>query len=98
MVRSIRAAEPSLGSIHHGATTSESAMLKFRRSLFVVADVKAGELFTEENVRSIRPAHGLHPRPLPDVLGRKATREIRRGTPLEWDMVANSPTSAREIA
>jgi N-acetylneuraminate synthase len=70
-------------------------MLKFRRSLFVVADVKAGELFTDNNVRSIRPADGLHPRHLPDVLGRKAAREIFRGTPLQWDMVVDSPASSR---
>jgi pseudaminic acid synthase len=100
MVSAIRTAERSLGSIHYGATPSELGMLKFRRSLFIVADVKAGEMFTEKNVRSIRPGHGLHPRHLPDVLGRKATREVRGGTPLQWDMVADPPISSqsREIA
>jgi pseudaminic acid synthase len=98
MVRAIRNAERSLGSIHYGASPSELAMLKFRRSLFVVADVKAGETFTEKNVRSIRPAHGLHPRHLPEVLGRKAAREVCSGTPLKWEMVVDAPASAREIA
>ena len=98
MVHAIRSVERSLGSIHYGATPSELAMLKFRRSLFVVADVKAGETFTEKNVRSIRPAHGLHPRHLPAVLGRKAAREVCSGTPLKWEMVADAPASAREIA
>jgi N-acetylneuraminate synthase len=100
MVSAIRKAERSLGSIHYGATPSELAMLKFRRSLFIVADVKAGEMFTEKNVRSIRPAHGLHPRHLPDVLGRKAIREVCRGTPLTWNMIADPPfgPSPRERA
>jgi N-acetylneuraminate synthase len=95
MVDAIRIAERSLASIHYGATPSEVAMLKFRRSLFVVADVKAGETFTEKNVRSIRPSHGLHPRHLTDVLGRTAAREVCRGTPLMWDMIAEAPASAQ---
>ena len=89
MVQAIRKAERSLGSIYYGTTPGEVAMLKFRRSLFIVADVTAGETFTENNVRSIRPAHGLHPRFLPEVLGRKATRALGRGTPLTWDMVVD---------
>jgi|ERR1700733_8621504 len=95
MVKTIRAAERSLGSIHYGATPGEQAMLKFRRSLFIVADIKAGETFTEKNVRSIRPAHGLHPRHLQDVLGHKATRDVSSGTPLQWDMIAASRVSVK---
>ena len=87
MVNAIRTVERSLGSIHYGPGPSELAMLKFRRSLFVVADIKSGEVFSEKNVRSIRPADGLHPRHLAEVLGRKAAREIRRGTPFQWDMI-----------
>ena len=94
MVNAIRTVERSLGSIHYGPAPSELAMLKFRRSLFIVADVKAGEIFTERNVRSIRPADGLHPRHLPEVLGRKAAHEIRCGTPLQWDMIADPPASS----
>jgi pseudaminic acid synthase len=59
----------------------------FRRSLFVVEDVRRGEEFTAHNVRSIRPAHGLHTRHLPEVLGKRASRDIVRGTPLDWDLV-----------
>jgi sialic acid synthase SpsE len=70
-------------------------MLKFRRSLFIVADVKAGETLTEKNVRSIRPAHGLHPRHLIEVLGRQATRDVRSGTPLQWDMIVGPPSATQ---
>ena len=60
----------------------------FRRSLFVVKDVKAGEAFTPDNVRSIRPGHGLHTRYLEQIIGRHATHDIGRGTPLAWEHLA----------
>jgi sialic acid synthase SpsE len=53
----------------------------------VVKDMKAGEEFTEENVRSIRPGYGLHTRYLADVLGRKAKKDIKKGTPLNWKLI-----------
>jgi pseudaminic acid synthase len=87
MVEAVRIAEQSLGEIHYGASDAEAASRIFRRSLFVVEDVKAGEPFTARNVRSIRPAHGLHTRHLAEVLGRRATRDIERGTPLSWDLI-----------
>jgi len=77
----------ALGGVSYTVTDAERGNLVFRRSLFVVADVEAGESFTEDNVRSIRPGHGIAPRHLPDVLGRRAARAIRRGTPLTWDLV-----------
>nr|WP_205703867.1 pseudaminic acid synthase [Candidatus Chloroploca sp. Khr17] len=87
MVEAIRVAERALGRVHYGVSERETASKVFRRSLFVVADVAAGELFTEANVRSIRPAHGLAPKYLPEVLGRRAVRAIERGTPLSWELV-----------
>jgi len=59
----------------------------------VVKDVKAGERFTPESVRSIRPGNGLHTRHLDEVIGRAATRDIARGTPLSWDLVREEPAS-----
>jgi pseudaminic acid synthase len=87
MVEAVRTAEAALGQAQYGSIAAEAGSRGFRRSLFVVEDVGAGEAFTERNVRSIRPAHGLHTRYLERVLGRRATRAIGRGTPLSWDLV-----------
>ena len=87
MVEAIRTVERALGHMHYGVSEREAASRVFRRSLFVVGDIKAGEVFTEANVRSIRPGHGLAPKHLPEVLGRRATHDIERGTPLSWKMV-----------
>jgi len=88
MVRAVRTAEAALGRVRYGPTTGERASLQFRRSLFAVAPIRAGELLTPANVRSIRPGGGLHPRHLEEVLGRRAVQDIPRGTPLAWEMLA----------
>jgi pseudaminic acid synthase len=90
MVEAVRTAEKALGEVHFGLSHKEEASRLHRRSLFVVEDVKCGEAFTAANVRSIRPGHGLHTRHFPDVLGKRAARDIGRGTPLSWDLVLNS--------
>jgi pseudaminic acid synthase len=87
MVEAIRATEKALGSVRYGSGAEELKSRAFRRSLFVVEDVKAGERLSEKNVRSIRPADGLHPRHLRDVIGRSARRDIESGTPVSWDIV-----------
>jgi pseudaminic acid synthase len=87
LVESVRAAEAALGAVGYTPTEEERANRRFRRSLFVVEDVRAGERFTEKNLRSIRPGHGLSPRYLPQLLGRRAAQDITRGTPLTWDIV-----------
>ena len=66
---------------------SERDSLKWRRSLFVVEDMPAGATFTRQNVRSLRPALGLPPRHLKEVIGKTAAAPIERGTPLSWDLV-----------
>jgi pseudaminic acid synthase len=87
MVDAVREAEKALGDIHLGEAGKEAASRAFRRSLFVVQDVKEGEIFTAENVRCIRPGLGMHTRHLPEILGRRAARPIERGTPLSWSLV-----------
>ncbi len=90
MVDAVRTAEKALGNVYFGFSEKEQASRRFRRSLFVVQDVKQGELFTRENVRSIRPADGLHTRHLAQVLGKRAAHDIERGTPLSWNLISNS--------
>ncbi|MGA7752703.1 MAG: pseudaminic acid synthase [Candidatus Sulfotelmatobacter sp.] len=87
MVDSVRIAEKALGDVQFGCSPKEASSRVFRRSLFVVQDVKRGERFTEENVRSIRPGQGLHTRHLSEVLGLRARQDIERGTPLSWNLV-----------
>jgi N-acetylneuraminate synthase len=88
MVDAVRTAERALGRVHYGVSPAEASSRVFRRSLFVVKDVRAGELFTSGNVRSIRPGHGLHPRHFDEVLGARASRDISAGTPFDWSLVA----------
>jgi N-acetylneuraminate synthase len=87
MVEAIRTIEPARGHVHYGVNEHELRSRELRRSLFVVQDMKKGELFTQENIRSIRPAHGLHPRHLDEVIGHHAKYDISCGTPLQWAMV-----------
>jgi N-acetylneuraminate synthase len=82
MIESVRVAEKALGRVSYHAGERESHSRVFRRSLFVIKDVKAGEPFTKENVRSIRPGMGLHPRYLGEVIGKNAAHDLERGTPL----------------
>jgi N-acetylneuraminate synthase len=87
MVDAVRVAEASLGRVNYAVSERERASRVFRRSLFIVQDTKAGTAFTRDNVRSIRPGHGLPVKHLGDVLGRVAARDLARGTPLTWDCV-----------
>jgi N-acetylneuraminate synthase len=88
MVDAVRAAERSLGGVQYGVNEREAGSRVFRRSLFVTRDMRAGEEFTAENMRSIRPGHGLPPKYYEEILGRRAVRDIDRGTPLRWDLLA----------
>ena len=88
MVDAVRIAEKSLGVPQFGPGEREKNSLTFRRSLFVVEDMSKGEVFSASNLRSIRPGYGLHTRYLPEIVGKRAAREIERGTPLSWDLVS----------
>ncbi len=89
MVESIRTTEQALGTVRYGANLQEKENMIFRRSLFVVKEMKANEKFSEENVRSIRPGSGLPPKYFQHVLGRQAKRNIPKGTPLSWELVGS---------
>ena len=90
MVSDLRQAEQAVGRVSYERSPAEQASLTFRRSLFVVEDVRKGEVFTVRNVRSIRPSGGLPPRELSKVLGRTAAADIPRGAPLSWDLVSRT--------
>ena len=87
LVRDCRDAWASLGKVNYDLLGSERGNVQFRRSLYVVAPVKAGEVLTRANVRSVRPGNGLPPADLDKVLGRVATRDLAFGEPLDWGMV-----------
>lgn len=87
MVDAVRVTEKALGGVRYAPSAKEMASRVFRKSLFVVKDIAAGEPFTAENVRCIRPGHGLHPRHLDEILDRPAACGIKRGSPLRWSMV-----------
>jgi N-acetylneuraminate synthase len=89
LVRDCKAAWAALGRAHYDALGSEAAAAGHRRSLYVVDDVPAGAPLTKANVRSIRPGHGLAPKHLGKVLGRRAARPLKRGERLAWDMMTD---------
>jgi N-acetylneuraminate synthase len=88
MVQSVRVAEAATGAVHYGATEADADNRKYRRSLYVVRPVSAGETIGSDAIRSVRPGSGLHPRHLSEVVGRVATRDLEPGAPLTWDMLA----------
>ncbi len=91
MVDAVRVSERALGVVSYDASEKEKSSRSFRRSLFIVEDVRAGEGFTAKNVRSIRPGYGLPTKHTAGVIGQCAARDLKRGTPLAWDMLATQP-------
>ena len=87
LVADARDAWAAVGGIRYTRTESERSSLVFRRSIFAVADIAEGDVLTERNVRIIRPGHGLPPKHLPAILGRRAARGIVRGTPIDWPLI-----------
>lgn len=92
MVKAVREVEKALGEVSYELTEKMKKSREHSRSLFVVKDIKGGEIFTEENVRSIRPGYGLPPKYLKDILGKRAMQDIKKGTPLgvEFDRISRN--------
>ena len=88
MVKSVREVEKALGNISYEIPKKVKKSIKFSRSLFIVKDVESGERLTEENIRSIRPGYGLHPKYLKEVINKKAAKKISKGTPLTWQLIS----------
>jgi len=78
----------SLGRISYGPTDAERGSVVFRRSIYVAADMSAGEVFTPSNLRIVRPGIGLHPRYYEQLLGRRVSRDVKKGTPVEWSLIS----------
>lgn len=87
LVTETRRAWQALGEVRYGPTEAEKASLQFRRSLYIAKDMRAGEAFTSENLRVIRPGLGLAPKFYDDVLGKRIRHDAKSGTPLTWDLV-----------
>ena len=88
LVENCRTAWQALGRVDYSRKESERGNAVFRRSLYVVRDITEGEVYTVDNVRSIRPGYGLPPQFISTVLGRRARRTVTRGTPMSWDLLA----------
>ncbi|WP_186429904.1 pseudaminic acid synthase [Clostridium sp. BSD9I1] len=87
MVNSIREIEKALGEVNYDLTYKMRRSREHSRSLFIVKDIKAGEELNEENVKSIRPGFGMHPRYYNDILGKKVKMDIKKGAPLSWNLI-----------
>ena len=87
MVKSIRNVEKALGEVFYPSDPTKIKGREFCRSLYVAEDVKAGDVITEKNVRSVRPGYGLHPKYLPEVLGKKFVNDCKKGERFELDLV-----------
>ncbi len=88
MVNAVRLAEKMMGKVDYELTEKKRKSREFSRSLYIAEDVKAGELLTEKNVRSVRPGFGMHTKHYKDVLGKKATKDLSKGTPLSADYIS----------
>lgn len=87
MIRQIRNIEAAMGQVSYELTEKQIAGRELGRSLFIAEDIHEGEMLTEKNIRSVRPAAGLAPKHYMDVLGKKAARDLKKGMPLSWEMV-----------
>ncbi len=89
MVEDIRIIEKAIGCVTYELSAMQSAEREHTRSLFIAKDMKNGDLFTTENLRSVRPGYGLHTKHYYEILGKRITCDAKLGTPLRWDMIGN---------
>ena len=87
MVTALRKAEQMIGSVDYEMTDKKKKSRQFSRSLFIVKDVKSGDKISNENVRSIRPGFGMHPRHLSEIIGKKFKQDFEKGTPMNFDLI-----------
>ena len=87
MVKNIRISEKAMGHATYELTKKQISGRDFSRSLYIAEDMEAGDVFTEDNLRSVRPGFGLHPKYYDEILGRRVTHAVTKGTPLKWDLV-----------
>jgi len=83
----VKTAREALGDVSYGKKPGEQGNVRFRRSLYFVEDVKAGEIITEKHIRSIRPGYGIPPKYLNDLPGKEAVCDVKRGTPVKWNLL-----------
>ena len=88
MVKSVRDAESIVGNVTYGGVLSEKETKNLRRSLFVVKNMKKGDTFNEENVKSIRPGNGLHTKHYWNILGKECNQDIELGTPMKFEFIS----------
>lgn len=89
MVESVRKVEKAIGKIKYEKSNNEKKNKIFKRSLFIVENIKKGELFTEKNIRSIRPGYGLHTRYYDEIIGKRANQDLVKGIPMKWNYIEN---------
>ena len=87
MIKEIRKLEKALGRVNYDLDEKVIKNRVFSRSLFFTEDIKAGDIITENNMSSIRPGHGLHPRYYNEILGKKVKKDIKKGTPVDWSLI-----------
>jgi pseudaminic acid synthase len=90
MVKAVREAESAIGHVDYTLTEKQRKGRDFCRSLYITKDIKAGEIFTKDNVRSVRPGFGMHPKFYNEILGQIASTDLDKGTPLKWDVLLKS--------
>ena len=84
----IREVEESIGHINYNLTREQKLTRRYARSLYIVKNIKKNEKITTENVKSIRPGYGLHPKYYKEILGKKILKDVEKGTALSWDIIS----------